>query len=160
MSGVHTATGTRTLAGMHVHTSGGTKSVGFGRVRTPTGTDVFFQSLASGGGGATGTTPGITVSPTDVVGTINSSASALVISRGALVTVTGGVAPYTYAWVHVSGDPQTATAPTGASSSFSATLPPGGSADAVWKCTVTDAAGVAADSPQITVELANIGGSL
>ena len=50
------------------------------------------------------------------------------------VTPAGGTGPYTYAWTYVSGDAVTVFSPSSAATKFlSAT-----SAEAVYKCTVTD----------------------
>jgi len=56
------------------------------------------------------------------------------------VTVTGGIGPFTYQWVHVSGDPMDASFPTSSSTNFTATLFPGVIRQATWQCHVTDTA--------------------
>lgn len=62
-----------------------------------------------------------------------------VTTASATVTPAGGVAPYSYSWAKVSGGTITATSPTSASSTFSATgLASGESRTAVFRCTVTD----------------------
>lgn len=122
-----------------------------GRIIGPDGVDrVFFLSLGAGGG-----LPGISVTPTVVDGTDAASRSTRVTSATATVTVSGGVAPYTYAWTGV-GDPMTATAPSSAASAFYATLNPQDEKTATWTCTVTDAAGFTG-SVFVDVDLRNIG---
>jgi hypothetical protein len=56
-------------------------------------------------------------------------------------TPTGGLAPFTYAWARISGDPAAANAPTNATTSFSLFLNDPVNAEAVFRCTVTDALG-------------------
>ena len=70
-----------------------------------------------------------------------------------VVTATGGVAPYTYSWERVSGGNISATNPTGASTSFSTFIQPGKTTlrTAVFRCRVTDAAGIMAYTPNVTV---------
>lgn len=155
MSALKNASGTKQFAGIHVRKAGVTKAADRASIRTASGLVVFYRSLASGG-----TTSGISVAPTAVFGTVNSTSSATVTSGAATVSVAGGVAPYTYAWSLVSGGPMAITAPTAASTTFSTTLLPSNSRSAVFKCTVTDSAGVSSDSPQVSADLENIGGTL
>ncbi|WP_410667919.1 hypothetical protein [Amycolatopsis sp. cmx-4-68] len=71
-----------------------------------------------------------------------------------VVTATGGVAPYTYSWQRVSGSSLiSASNATGASTSFSTSLPAGRTTirTAVFRCLVTDAAGIMAYAPEVTV---------
>ncbi len=58
------------------------------------------------------------------------------------VSVTGGVAPYTYSWALFSGDILTVNSPTSATTTFTKTsLPLPGSVSATYRCTVTDSTG-------------------
>jgi hypothetical protein len=57
------------------------------------------------------------------------------------VAVQGGLAPYTYAWSKVVGDDVTITAPTGATTAFTETQPPGTTLAGTYRATVTDATG-------------------
>lgn len=70
------------------------------------------------------------------------------------VTVQGGQPPYTYLWTFVSGDadvlPQSATL---YSTRFYAYFSANGEKNAVYKCVVTDAATVVADTNTITINL-------
>ena len=71
-----------------------------------------------------------------------------------VVTATGGVAPYAYSWQRVSGSSLvSATNPAGASTSFSTSLPARRTTirTAVFRCLVTDAAGIMAYAPNVTV---------
>jgi hypothetical protein len=66
-------------------------------------------------------------------------------------TVTGGKAPYTYAWVHTSGTASMMTAPTALSPTLTGTVVPAQTAVEVWTVTATDAVGhTATGSTQIT----------
>lgn len=154
---VNTASGTKTVGKIHVNTASGTKTVANGYVRTADGLEAFYQSLASGGSGGSSA---ITVSPAGAGGGASSSSSITVYSSYVTVTPSGGTAPYSYSWSKVSGDAITANAPTSATTNFSANLAPGDFLSAVFKCAVTDAAGVSADSPTVNVTLRNLGGSL
>jgi len=94
------------------------------------------------------------VSPSSLIGyayapgTVTSSSSAV-------VTASGGKAPYTYLWTYVSGDADiTANSSTLASTRFSAYLTGlSSSYSAVWKCVVTDANSDVVDSPNVTINL-------
>ena len=58
------------------------------------------------------------------------------------MTVSGGVAPYSYSWTKLSGDSITANSATAATTTFSATgLFSGEARDATFRCTVTDSTG-------------------
>lgn len=69
-------------------------------------------------------------------------------------SVTGGVSPYTYLWSRVSGDATIGVNDSGAASVFfsaSGTAPE--TKNAIWKCTVTDARGIAVDSSTVSVSV-------
>lgn len=70
-------------------------------------------------------------------------------------TVTGGTGPYTYQWEFVAGNPGiSATAPTGANTAFTATVPGIQSPfRATWRLRVTDAGGLITYSTPVSVEL-------
>lgn len=145
----------KSAAGLHIHSAGASKAAERAWIRTGGVTTQFYSSLASGGAD-----PGVSVHPTFADGTVSSSSSRTVTSREVSVTVGGGVGPYTYAWSSVSGDPMTATDPSSDTTAFTASVSPGAVLAAEWKCTVTDAAGKTADSPNVNVGLNNIGGTL
>lgn len=92
--------------------------------------------FSSFGGGA-----GISASPTSVSG-YGYSASTITISTGSTtVTVTGGVPPYTYAWVGPGGA-WSAINPTSATTSFRRSgVSVGTSYSTTFTCTATDANG-------------------
>jgi hypothetical protein len=66
--------------------------------------------------------------------------------------VSGGAAPFTYLWEHVSGSSFTLTAPNAASTSFSRTADPG-TLVGVYRCKITDAAGQVAYTTNATITL-------
>lgn len=89
-------------------------------------------------------------------GTVSGSRSdaGSVTSAAAVLLPTGGTPPYTYAWTKISGDTLTVTSPTAASSTFSSTLTDGQTKSAVYRCTVTDSAGVPATAyDDVTINL-------
>ena len=78
----------------------------------------------------------VTLAPTTLykLGTTSS-----ITTDNVTATVSGGVAPYTYAWTKVSGSTLTVTAATSATTAFTATgMAQGETRDAVYRCTVTD----------------------
>lgn len=82
------------------------------------------------------------------------ASSGTVTSDSQAVTVTGGTAPYTYAWSYVSGSLAISiTSPTGSSTTFSATVDDGSPEEAVFKCTVTDNLGFVVETNSISVQL-------
>lgn len=73
----------------------------------------------------------VTISPKPVDSLLNQT------TEPATATVSGGVAPYSYLWERVSGDPMTVNASTSATTTFTGDWGAIGSA----RCTVTDAVG-------------------
>jgi hypothetical protein len=73
-----------------------------------------------------------------------SAKPARVISNSATVTPVGGVSPYNYLWERISGDSRvTPTNTTTATTTFGGTLFDD-TAEAIFRCTATDAAGASA----------------
>ena len=90
-----------------------------------------------------------------IVGGIGDGTSTqTVTSDPVTVTASGGTSPYTYSWVRQSGSTMSATAATSATTSFSRSLAVNGTASAVWRCTVTDAASATA-TVDVTADLSN-----
>lgn len=98
-----------------------------------TATDVFQTTI---GGGSSGT---VTSNPTLRPNT----------------TVTGGVSPYTYSWVRLSGDTPTINSATLQNPTWQAVVDDGFTNLSAWQVTVTDAASQTAQT-SINVELSYI----
>lgn len=147
-------TTTRSASKAHLRHGGATKDVQRAHIRIGGVTKQFYSSLNSGG-----TSPGISVSPTSVSGSASSTSTVSITTRSTTVSVSGGVAPYSYAWTQTSGDPMTATSPSGATTAFTASVGPGTRLAGVWQCTVTDAAGTTG-TVSVSASLFNRGGTL
>lgn len=91
-------------------------------------------------------------SPTSVSGSYNGASGAAqnIATGNTIATGTGGRTPYTYAWAQVgtSADVWTISAPTSATTKFTATaIGPGSDAYATFRVTITDAVGMTAGAP-------------
>ncbi|MGQ3081094.1 MULTISPECIES: hypothetical protein [Alphaproteobacteria] len=87
----------------------------------------------------------LSVTPS-VTGAYNGSSPGLIsiTSSTATATPVGGTGPFTYAWTHLSGDTLTVTNPNNASTAFRASIGPGDSWSATYRCTATDSLGTTA----------------
>ena len=87
----------------------------------------------------------LSVTPS-VTGAYNGTSGGIIsiTSTTATATPVGGTGPFTYAWTKVSGDTLTVTNPTNASTAFRASIGPGDSRFATYRCTVTDSLGLTA----------------
>ena len=98
--------------------------------------------------------------PALAVGVSTSTAAAASIGNGpyttnaVVVTASGGVSPYTYAWTKVSGGTVTISSATATSVTWSASGTAPETKAAVWKCSVTDAIGTVTDSGAVSVSIA------
>jgi hypothetical protein len=82
----------------------------------------------------------VSLSDTNVTGSGESTGGSIhVTSETVTATVSGGLAPYTYAWSRVIGDEVTITAPTSATTAFTETQHPDLILTGTYRCTVTDA---------------------
>lgn len=92
------------------------------------------------------TTPTLTVvaTPADVTGYSNTGAVANITTGSVVLTPTGGVSPYTYAWVQSGASPYiwVIVSAAAASTGFTANaVGAGNTAEAAFRGTVTDSAG-------------------
>lgn len=106
--------------------------------------------LATGGAGLSATAdPGSLLGLKFGLGTVYTD-------NPAIVTAQGGQVPYTYLWTFVSGDatvtPQLLTS---MSTRFQAYFTAPGTKDAVYKCVVTDANTVTADTNTVAISLSS-----
>lgn len=103
-----------------------------------------------------GTPLAASANPTSVTGAGSGFAPQTVTTGSTTVTAAGGVAPYTYNWVRVSGNANiTTTNPAMAITKFEyVNMPVGTSASAIFRCTVTDAA-LATVIVEVTADLTN-----
>lgn len=96
------------------------------------------------------------VSPNPVSGSSHGNLSATTVtSSAATASPGGGLGPYTYSWARISGDTMTAASPSSATTTFSGTVPLDSTNTAVFRVTVTDAAGQV-DTADVTVNLTNL----
>jgi hypothetical protein len=77
-----------------------------------------------------------------------------VTSNAVTVTVSGGTAPYTYAWEYVDGSIAVVpVAPTSASTTFTATVGSEYPTIAIYRCKVTDANGEIIYTANVNIQL-------
>lgn len=116
----------------------------------------YAPTIVGGGGGGGQMT--VTASPDTVLKTKGTRASSLTISSTTpcVVSVTGGITPFSYAWTKVRGDTITATNPTAASTYFSGVVSADTTLQAAFICTVTDALGATAPSNEVSVSLSAV----
>jgi hypothetical protein len=83
--------------------------------------------------------------------------SKTLVTSAVVVTAHGGIPGYTYGWVRTSGSALiTATAPSSASTTFTATLSANQEVSATFTCTVTDSTGAFQTvSVEVTIELSS-----
>ncbi|NRA41704.1 MAG: hypothetical protein HRU21_05265 [Pseudomonadales bacterium] len=86
----------------------------------------------------------VTITPSETFG--RSSTNGFVVTAPVSATPSGGRGPFSYEWSFVSGSQGAITSPLTASTAFSLFLPEGASAEAVYRCTVTDNLGTVATS--------------
>jgi hypothetical protein len=114
---------------------------------------VFLKPAGTGGPPGSGGSPGtpalsVTISPASIGQTLISTGAAINFSGSVTANVIGGAAPYTYAWTIEPGssNPATITAPSAASTNFTATLTPPSSAGGWYDCAIVDANGLKASA--------------
>lgn len=112
--------------------------------------------LVSTGAGGGGAGLAASVNTTDLSGFVSGEGAA-VTSSPAIVTATGGQAPYTYDWTYVSGDTTTYPGSDASYASYFYRLILSGSGfTSVWKCKVTDNLGTIVYSPNVTILLESL----
>ena len=138
MISLRTPDGDAEIGTVSVLTPDGDKLIGRISVLTPDGDKLIYDSATGGGGGLA-----VNIDPALVIGSALTDDPATVTTATATASVTGGTAPYTFAWALDSGNVGwTATNPTAATTSFRfATIGPGDSEFGVFEVTVTDARG-------------------
>ncbi len=82
----------------------------------------------------------LAIAPDDAFGSVSTPVSTTATTNSVTATPTGGLAPYTYAWVRLTGT-GSANSATSAATTFSASVGPGDSLSGDFQCTVTDSAG-------------------
>lgn len=140
---IRTKDGLRTVSGIQIRdTSGKLRNVVSVSIRDANG----LHTLTFG--------PAVAINPNYVRGDGSSKAMIIVTTASAAVQVSGGQAPYTYAWTLDTAG-WTARAPTSDNTTFSSPrLASGDDSNAMATCTVTDANG-ATGSGTCTVAASN-----
>lgn len=113
----------------------------------------------SGGGGG-GVPFTATASPTSVFGARNTGGTVSVTTEIADAVAAGDTGPFTYAWTKVSGDASWSPVNANlASTRFSrASVGPGESYVATFRCAVTDRFGVTVNTNTVEANVENLGG--
>jgi hypothetical protein len=150
---VHESGGVSSIATLRVRESAGLSTIAYMRVREATGVSTVFT--AGGGAGSFN----VNALPTTPFGGAASPSAVSVTTEVVTVTATGGVAPYTFAWVDIDGFSGWSIAVVGdGQARFTrAATGPGDSETNNFKCEVTDAAGRKVDSPTIAATVVNYG---
>ncbi len=141
--------GTLKATTLRVRASGVLKDIANAYVRSA---GVLKQVYASGGSGAAFD---VMLNPSEVAGYAAISGSATIFTQVCSLSITGGLAPYTYAWTVTGSGTWTADTPSAATTTFKRTsVAAYASYSATISCTVTDARGfaVAAVAGLATVE--------
>lgn len=150
-----TLSGVKAASALRVRDGGAVlKTVGNVRVRDASSTLRLVYSSASGGAFT------VSASPLVCYGGRAGGATLSVTSEEVSVSITGGSGPYTYAWSLIAAVDGTwaVTAPNADKTNFVvSSVPSGDTYTATFKCTVTDARGLTADSATVQVNCTNYG---
>lgn len=154
---------------IRVRTSGGVKAAAAIRLRDASGvlktvanirtrdaSNVLRLVYSSTAGGAFT----VAASPLVAFGGRTGSGALAITSEEVALSITGGAAPYTYAWELVSAIDGTWTieSPSASKTRFVVSaVPVGDSYQATFRCVVTDARGLSSDSADIDVTCTNYG---
>lgn len=134
---LRTSAGDKAIAAMTLRTPSGDKGIARATLRTPTGDEVIFDATSSESLPASS-------SPINAVGAETSDADTNVETNFVTVTVTGGTEPYLYLWTQISGTPSdwSINSTNSRTTSFTGLdVPGGGSFEAIFRCSVSDARG-------------------
>jgi hypothetical protein len=148
---VKTATGTKNTAVFKARDNTGTlKTVQKASRRDASGLKDFYGTLS------------VQLSSSSVSGSINRAGTGTAATQFVQATPVGGVGPYTYLWSRTDGGSHAwnITSPTSNITGFSTTVGTNTEQTATFKCTVTDATGMAVDSGTVNADCWNDGGGL
>lgn len=98
------------------------------------------------------------INPTGASGSANNTSPVPVTTNQVTALPSGGRAPFTYAWAQILGSPATINNPSMATTSFTATPPPGETISATFQVTITDDTGQTA-TDTVLANFINFGGT-
>jgi hypothetical protein len=148
---VHTATVTKKTANLRVRTAGGTKLAENAYLRTAAGLKSLFSKFA------------VSVDKPVVYAARNSAGSTPVTTPEVAALVDGATGAAAYTWSRADGGahPWTIDSPNSATTTFTTSVARASIEAAAFKCTVTDAGGHSADTPNVSAQAENLyGGTL
>jgi len=148
---LHTVAGPKTIVEVEARDAGNvSRVIKEGWIRTTDGLKQLFGEFI------------VSLSRSSLTAHTNSAMTVPVTSLPVTCNVTGGSAPYSYAWSKTSGAAGwSIDSPSAASTTFtSPALGPGDEEVATFICTVTDAAGHVLASSAVTITARNIYGGL
>jgi hypothetical protein len=107
----------------------------------------------------TGTAKRITASanPVTAYGAAENPGAQQVLTNSVEAKPLNGTAPFTYAWARTNGDELFAASPTAAITAFRGFVGSGQTKTAAFRCTITDASGRTALTPEVEATVANYG---
>lgn len=149
-----TSTGVKAIAALRLRDAGGVKAIANVRVRDASNVLRLVYSSSTGGAFT------VTAVPLVAFGGRTGGGPLSITSEEVSLSITGGAAPYSYAWELISAIDGTWTieSPTESKTRFVVNaVPLGDSYVATFKCVVTDARGASASSANIDVTCTNYG---